>query len=218
MLLAALAAEGSSTIHNVGQIERGYERIDERLRALGRRSSGWMGSGERSAALETVAHASRRSIAKRSSATPVPRFEIPDWRDGLGVVAGITGRGAEPGRGFDLGLWSDAPVGEVMSRWRAFRRALPEFDAVALGNQVHGVEVRARRRPGVDPGRGDRRLGHHRPRHSLDRDYCRLHSGLSVVPGRGVALLHAGWRGTAGGSSAGVERLRRRLGAQWMIS
>jgi UDP-N-acetylglucosamine 1-carboxyvinyltransferase len=35
MVLAALAAEGTSTIHNVGQIERGYERIDERLRALG---------------------------------------------------------------------------------------------------------------------------------------------------------------------------------------
>ncbi len=35
MLLAALAAEGQSVIHNVGQIERGYERIDERLRALG---------------------------------------------------------------------------------------------------------------------------------------------------------------------------------------
>jgi UDP-N-acetylglucosamine 1-carboxyvinyltransferase len=35
MVLAALAADGSSTIHNVGQIERGYERIDERLRALG---------------------------------------------------------------------------------------------------------------------------------------------------------------------------------------
>jgi UDP-N-acetylglucosamine 1-carboxyvinyltransferase len=35
MLLAALAAEGASTIHNVGQIERGYERIDERLRGLG---------------------------------------------------------------------------------------------------------------------------------------------------------------------------------------
>ena len=37
MLLAALAAEGTSTIHNVGQIERGYERIDERLRGLGAR-------------------------------------------------------------------------------------------------------------------------------------------------------------------------------------
>ncbi len=35
MLLAALAAQGESVIHNIGQIERGYERIDERLRALG---------------------------------------------------------------------------------------------------------------------------------------------------------------------------------------
>jgi UDP-N-acetylglucosamine 1-carboxyvinyltransferase len=35
MLLAALCAEGQSTIHNIQQIERGYERIDERLRALG---------------------------------------------------------------------------------------------------------------------------------------------------------------------------------------
>ncbi len=35
MLLAALAAEGRSTIHNIGQIERGYERIDARLRDLG---------------------------------------------------------------------------------------------------------------------------------------------------------------------------------------
>ncbi len=35
MLVAALCAEGESIIDNVGQIERGYERIDERLRALG---------------------------------------------------------------------------------------------------------------------------------------------------------------------------------------
>ena len=35
MLLAAMCAEGKSTINNVGQIERGYERIDERLNALG---------------------------------------------------------------------------------------------------------------------------------------------------------------------------------------
>jgi UDP-N-acetylglucosamine 1-carboxyvinyltransferase len=35
MLLAALAAEGPSVIHNIGQIERGYEHIDARLRALG---------------------------------------------------------------------------------------------------------------------------------------------------------------------------------------
>ena len=35
ILLAALCASGTSVINNVGQIERGYERIDERLRALG---------------------------------------------------------------------------------------------------------------------------------------------------------------------------------------
>ncbi|HET9294125.1 MAG TPA: UDP-N-acetylglucosamine 1-carboxyvinyltransferase [Gemmatimonadales bacterium] len=35
MLLAALAADGTSMIHNIGQIERGYEQIDARLRALG---------------------------------------------------------------------------------------------------------------------------------------------------------------------------------------
>ena len=35
LLLAALAADGESVIGNVGQIDRGYERIDERLRGLG---------------------------------------------------------------------------------------------------------------------------------------------------------------------------------------
>jgi UDP-N-acetylglucosamine 1-carboxyvinyltransferase len=35
MLLAALAAEGQSTIGAAHQIDKGYERIDERLRALG---------------------------------------------------------------------------------------------------------------------------------------------------------------------------------------
>jgi UDP-N-acetylglucosamine 1-carboxyvinyltransferase len=37
MLLAACCADGTSTINNAGQIERGYERIHERLNALGAR-------------------------------------------------------------------------------------------------------------------------------------------------------------------------------------
>ena len=37
LLIAALGAEGSSRISNIRQIERGYERIDERLRAVGAR-------------------------------------------------------------------------------------------------------------------------------------------------------------------------------------
>jgi UDP-N-acetylglucosamine 1-carboxyvinyltransferase len=35
LLIAALGAEGESHIFNIGQIERGYEKIDDRLRALG---------------------------------------------------------------------------------------------------------------------------------------------------------------------------------------
>ncbi len=37
MLIASLCAEGVSTIGNIAQIDRGYERIDERLRLLGAR-------------------------------------------------------------------------------------------------------------------------------------------------------------------------------------
>jgi UDP-N-acetylglucosamine 1-carboxyvinyltransferase len=35
LLIAALCAKGASVIHNIVQIERGYERIDEKLTALG---------------------------------------------------------------------------------------------------------------------------------------------------------------------------------------
>jgi UDP-N-acetylglucosamine 1-carboxyvinyltransferase len=35
LTLAALTAEGTSKIRNIGQIERGYEKVDEKLRVLG---------------------------------------------------------------------------------------------------------------------------------------------------------------------------------------
>ncbi len=144
----------------------------------------------------------------------VPRFEIPAWRDQYGIMAGITGRGSEPGRGFDLGLWSDAPVGEVMSRWRAFRRQLPEFTAVVLGNQVHGVEVM-----GLDAGRGWIQIEGidgwitTAPGILLTVTVADCVPVYLVVPERAVALLHAGWRGAAGGIlGRGVEQLRCRTG------
>ena len=139
---------------------------------------------------------------------PVPRFELKEWRAQAGLVAGITGRGAEPGRGFDLGLWSESPVGETMRRWRAFRQTYSEFDSVMLGQQVHGVEVMT-----AGPGRGWIQV------EGID-------GWVTTTPGvlltvtvadcipvylaapRGVALLHAGWRGTAGRIlSRGVKRL-----------
>ncbi len=35
LLIAAMSAEGVSTIHNIDQIDRGYQNIDKRLNALG---------------------------------------------------------------------------------------------------------------------------------------------------------------------------------------
>ena len=145
---------------------------------------------------------------------PVPRFEIPIWREQYGVIAGVTGRGSDPGRGFDLGLWSREPVGEVLNRWLTFRRQLPEFQAVALGNQVHGAEVMS-----LDSGRGWIQVEGidgwttSTPSILLTVTIADCIPVYLVVPGRGVALLHAGWRGTAGGIlGRGVELLKSTTG------
>ncbi len=145
----------------------------------------------------------------------IPRYDIPSWHERYGVLAGITARGTGGARGFDLGLWSDAPVGEVMSRWRAFRGALPGFHAVALGNQVHGAEVMS-----LEDGRGWIQM------EGID-GWVTTSPGILltvtladcipiylVAPGRGIALLHAGWRGTAAGIlGRGLRRLTGHLGA-----
>lgn len=198
-------------------------------------SSGWMGrtrgSGEagkrgrkrKQPAISetTTGRGARRApfVSSELREVPVPgaipRFEIPGWRERFGIVAGITGRGSSGGRGFDLGLWSNQPVGEVMSRWLAFRREMSEFQAVALGNQVHGVELMR-----LDQARGWNYL------EAID-GWITTTPGILltvtiadcvpvylVAPGRGVALLHAGWRGTAGGIfGRGLAALFRATGA-----
>ena len=172
----------------------------------GSEAAGKQGS---SSAESHQSHHPSASVAEVSIPGPVPRFEIPGWREQYGVAAGITGRGAEPGRGFDLGLWSREPVGEVMSRWLAFRRGMDDFPAVALGNQVHGVELME-----LDSGRGwvyvdgvDGWIST-APGILLTVTLADCIPVYLVAPGRGIALLHAGWRGTAGGIlGRGADRL-----------
>jgi purine-nucleoside/S-methyl-5'-thioadenosine phosphorylase / adenosine deaminase len=141
---------------------------------------------------------------------PVPRFEIPEWRRRYGIVAGITGRGPDAGRGFDLGLWTNAPVGEVMSRWRSFRRAEPGFYAVILGTQIHQTRVEWH-----DSGTGwvqiDGVDGHATgtPGLMLAVTVADCIPVYLIDPvRRAIALLHSGWRGTAGGIlTRGVQNL-----------
>ncbi len=140
----------------------------------------------------------------------VPRLELREWAERFGLVAGVTTRG----HGFSLGLWSAESVGQVMTRWRAFRAALQRpFPAVVLSHQVHGTEVRWHDTPadgwlmleGVD--------GHAtaRPGLLLTVTLADCIPIYLAAPQKGaVALLHAGWRGTAAGIlERGVGVLRR---------
>ncbi len=145
----------------------------------------------------------------------VPLYQLTEWRERYGLSAGITGRGPGPGRGFDLGLWTDAPVGEVMSRWRAFRASLLGADWVVLGNQVHGVEIGT-----VGSGQGWSYMEGidgwvtTTPGTFLAVTIADCVPVYLAIPGRAVALLHAGWRGTAAGIlEAGLARLLEASGA-----
>src|SRR5207249_11682756 len=66
-------------------------------------------------------------------------MELVDWAERYGLVAGITTRE----HGFSLGLWSEENVGQVMTRWRAFRAAFhAAFPVTVLSHQIHGSAVR----------------------------------------------------------------------------
>jgi len=145
----------------------------------------------------------------------VPRLELREWAERYGVVAGITPRG----RGFSLGLWSEENVGQVMTRWRAFRAAFRSaFPALILSHQVHGTQVQWHRQAtdgwlvldGID--------GHATAARGLlltitVADCVPVY--LAVPQQRAVALLHAGWRGVAARIlEQGVERLTREARAR----
>ncbi|MGQ0701615.1 MAG: polyphenol oxidase family protein [Gemmatimonadales bacterium] len=131
---------------------------------------------------------------------PVPRFELAPWGE-LGIVAGITGRGGgEPP--FDLGLGgSSTPVGRVMDNWRRFQASLTGFAGVVVSRQVHGTQIRWHeqingfliqyRADGHGTGTAGVLLA------VTVADCIPIY--LADPSHRVAVLVHAGWRGVAGG-------------------
>jgi hypothetical protein len=127
----------------------------------------------------------------------VPRLELTDWAERYGLIAGITLRP------MSLGLWSDEPVGQVMSRWRAFYATFAaRFPTIVLSHQVHATAVRWYDAlpegwlilDGLD--------GHATVERGvlLTITVADCIPVYLAVPHKGaIALVHAGWRGTAGG-------------------
>jgi YfiH family protein len=126
-------------------------------------------------------------------------MELVEWAARWGATAGITTRG----HGFSLGLWSDEHVGQVLTRWRAFRAAFhPRFPALVVSHQVHGTAVAWHEQrtdgwliqDGVD--------GHATATRGvlLGITVADCVPVYLAVPHKGAfALLHAGWRGVAAG-------------------
>jgi YfiH family protein len=149
-------------------------------------------------------------------AASVPLWEIPGWCERFGVTAGITGRGTDPAAPFDLGLWTEQPVREVMGRWRRLRTHFSTHPSLVLSHQVHGDRVQWH--AAVQPGWTirDGADGHA----TAVAGCLMLVTVADCVPvylvaprQRAAALLHAGWRGTAAGIVArGIEVLQERTG------
>ncbi len=157
------------------------------------------------------------STTEQRVAGEVPRWELGPWRNQYGLVAGITGRGGDPAHPFDLGLWTNQPVGEVMTRWRQFRASFAGFPSMVLAHQVHGTNVlwHDAQGPGwtiVDGADGHATSGAGTLLLITVADCIPVY--LAAPRHHGVALLHAGWRGTAGAIlERGVELLCQKTGA-----
>ncbi|MDJ0766736.1 MAG: polyphenol oxidase family protein [Myxococcota bacterium] len=141
----------------------------------------------------------------------IPKFELAEWWRDFGVVAGITGAGG----GFDLGLWGNQPSGVAMNRWYRLMESFdPPFVGSVVSHQHHGNSIAYSGQFG----------GGLLVRYGYD-GHITAESGilLTVVVAdcvpvylyetrtRAMALLHAGWRGTAAKILArGVEELNSR--------
>lgn len=156
-------------------------------------------------------------LRERLASCGVPRFELAEWQERFGLVAGITGRGDQPGPGFDLAFRPGEATGPTRARWEELRTAEEGFPGIVRGGQVHGTRVEWHQKPADGWTTVESTDGHA----TSERGVMLAVSVADCIPiylvapsAGAIALLHSGWRGTAGGIlEQGVSRLRERSGA-----
>ncbi|MFW6079282.1 MAG: polyphenol oxidase family protein [Gemmatimonadota bacterium] len=156
-------------------------------------------------------------VRERRVAGDAPLHAHPVWLERFPwLVQGTTARGERADAAFDLGLFGRTPTGRVLARWRALRRAAGCVTAVHA-RQVHGASVQWHEALPhglvIDDGHDGHATAQPGVLLTVSVADC---VPVSVVDpaSRSVALLHAGWRGTASGVlEAGMRVLRRRAGA-----
>jgi YfiH family protein len=135
------------------------------------------------------------------------REEIADFQS-FGVRAFTTTREAG-----NFSLYGDEPVGEVMSRWAAIQDEISSSARrIVIGRQVHGSRVLSH----SGGWEGMLRTGEADGHIATEKGIALAVSVADCVPvfiahpSGIVALLHAGWRGTAGKIlDAGISSLAR---------
>jgi len=130
-----------------------------------------------------------------AAAGSLAREEISDFQR-FGIRAFTTSRDAG-----SFGLSGDDPVGEVMSRWTALQDELSSSARrIVIGRQVHGSRVLAH----AGGWEGMLRTGEADGHIATEKGIALAVSVADCVPvfiahpSGVIALLHAGWKGTAG--------------------
>jgi len=149
-------------------------------------------------------------LTESAVADAVPRMELESWRE-AGFRAGITSRQGD----FDLGLFADGRAGKVLGNWLAFQASQQgTFPGIAVARQVHGTRIQSHEDTCNRWLVSDGFDGHlaASPGFLLGVTVADCVPVYLAHPETGtVALLHAGWRGTASGIlEAGLQRLTGR--------
>lgn len=151
-----------------------------------------------------------RVVNEPLEAGPIPLARHPEWAERFPwMQQGTTGTG--PDRQFNLGAFGDAPVGDVLSRWKLLRDELG-VRTTLHAHQVHGREI------GVwsSPLPESTIFVHGLDGHVTDQPGLLLAVSVAdCVPvfvvdadARRIAAIHSGWRGVAAGATeAAIEKM-----------